>query len=105
VKTLHLLPSILLLLLLCTMAHAATPAAATGKTANQLVNHSAVNVAPWIALNQMVMRRLAGIIGAAVESPSAVPQGGNGRCGKGHQLCDCSGKCIPIDKTCPGCIN
>ena len=103
-KTWRLLPVLLLPLLLCSLAPPATAAAATGNFPTQFSSQKAARVAPWIALNQAVMQRLRAAGGTDIKRPSATPNAAHGTCGKNQQLCDCTDKCVPITKPCPGCV-
>ena len=105
-KTSRLLPLILLPLLLCSLAQVATAAAATGNFPTRLSSQTAAHVAPWIALNQAVMQRLAASSGAAVAGLHGTPRAAHGvhTCNKNQEWCDCRGKCVTIGNCTAGCI-
>ena len=104
-KTSHLLPVILLPLLLCSLAHVATGAAAIRNFPSHFSDQKAAHVAPWIALNQVVMQKLTASLGTEVKRPNATANGAHGTCGRNKQLCDCTGRCISITQLCSGCVD
>jgi len=103
VKALRLLPGILLSLLLCTLAHAATPAAAIDNSTTHLSSQTVARVAPWIALNQGVMQRLAlaRSNGTVMAKPPGTPCLVNTDCRKNEICCN---PCEGIFGYCPQCI-